>query len=360
MTTRAGTLYLISTPIGNLEDVTRRALRLLAEVDLVACEDTRHTRKLLNHYGIKARTISYHEHNERDRAAELVPLMLEGKSVALVTDAGTPGVSDPGYRLVRACAEQNVTVVPVPGPAAFVAALSASGLPTDEFYFGGFLPARSTARRARLAAVKALPATLVFYEAPHRIGDALADAREILGEREAVVARELTKLHEEFARGRLSELASKFAGDRAARGEMVLLIDSKVIDTGDHADEAVGGSRVAARVAALEAEGLDHRAALKRAARELNLSRDEAYRRLVAERAQAGRAEVFGNQTIPEEQMDEEPDRTFNEDQQQFFQNEDDTPIDTRPPTPGVEGVPTIADKVTGETPDSGQGADEA
>jgi 16S rRNA (cytidine1402-2'-O)-methyltransferase len=195
-------------------------------------------------------------------------------------------VSDPGYRLVRAAIERGASVVPVPGPSAFVAALTASGLPTDEFYFGGFLPARAHARRQKLAAVRELRATLVFYEAPHRIAHTLADAREILGEREAAVARELTKLHEEIVRGRLGRLAERFAARDAARGEMVLVIDRGVIE---EVAGAVGGAAegVAARVAALEAEGLDHRAALKRAARELGLTRDEAYRRLTSERARS-------------------------------------------------------------------------
>lgn len=288
----AGTLYLVSTPIGNLEDVTRRALRVLSEVDTIACEDTRHTRKLLDHYGIKTKTVSYHEHNERERAAELCQRLLGGASVAVVSDAGTPGVSDPGFRLVRAAVEHGVLVVPVPGPAAFVAALVASGLPTDEFFYGGFLPARSSPRRARLSSLRALPATLVFYEAPHRIAGALRDARETLGEREAVVARELTKLHEEFARGRLSELADKFSGEGAARGEMVLIIDRHVVEdaAADGAGATAAPVSLAALVEALERdEGLDHRAALKRAARQLGLGRDEAYRRLVAERAERGR-----------------------------------------------------------------------
>ena len=285
MATPAGTLYLVSTPIGNLEDVTRRALRVLAECDLVACEDTRHTRKLLDHYGIKTRTLSYHEHNERERADELVGRLSAGESIALVSDAGTPAVSDPGFRLVRAAVENKIAVVPVPGPAAFVAALVASGLPTDEFYFGGFLPARTVARRARLSQLRELQATLVFYEAPHRISETLRDAREILGEREAAVARELTKLHEEIARGRLSDLAARFADDARARGEMVLLIDRRVLDAQEDA-AANASESVAELVAALERdEGLDHRAALKRAARRLGLTRDEAYRRLVAERA---------------------------------------------------------------------------
>lgn len=286
MTEGAGTLYLISTPIGNLEDVTRRALRLLAEVDLIACEDTRHTRKLLDAYGIKTKTISYHEHNERERADELAARLATGESIALVSDAGTPAVSDPGFRLVRAAIQQGTRVVPIPGATAFVAALTVSGLPTDEFYFGGFLPARSSQRRAKLAALRALPATLVFYEAPHRIAETLRDAREILGEREATVARELTKLHEEIARGRLSELAEKFSGEHAARGEMVLLIDRTEINDADAIQTRSAHESIAALVAAYERdEGLDNRAALKRAARQLGLTRDEAYRRLVAERA---------------------------------------------------------------------------
>src|ERR1044071_376006 len=252
MSQNRGTLYLVATPIGNLEDVTRRALRVLGEADVVACEDTRRTRTLLEHFAIRARTLSYHEHNERERAEELARLIEEGRTVALVSDAGTPGVNDPGYRLVRACVERDLTVVPVPGPTAFVAALTASGLPTDEFYFGGFLPARSHARREKLASAKSLRATLRFYETPHRLAHALADALEVLGEREAAVARELTKLHEEFARGRLSELAARFTPEGAARGEMVLVIDRDVIVEGVREGTQTPAS-VAERVAALEA-----------------------------------------------------------------------------------------------------------
>jgi 16S rRNA (cytidine1402-2'-O)-methyltransferase len=282
----AGTLYLVSTPIGNLEDVTRRALRVLAEVQLVACEDTRRTRTLLDHYQIRTKTVSYHEHNERERAEELCRKIASGLSVALVSDAGTPAVSDPGFRLVRAAVARGLRVVPVPGPAAFVAALVASGLPTDEFYFGGFLPSRPAARRARLAQLRALAATLVFYESPHRIVDALRDALDTLGEREAAVARELTKIHEEVARGRLSELAARFAsGELAARGEMVVVIDRTPVGPAHGAEGSGPPASVARLVAALEREeGLDPRAALKRAARQLGLTRDEAYRRLVAER----------------------------------------------------------------------------
>jgi 16S rRNA (cytidine1402-2'-O)-methyltransferase len=278
----AGTVYLVATPIGNLEDITQRALRVLGEVDLIACEDTRHTQKLLNHFGIKTKTISYHEHNERERAVELLGRLQRGANIAVVSDAGTPGINDPGFRLVQLANENGVRVVPIPGPSALIAALVASGLATDEFFFAGFLPPRSNARRVRLEALRTQPATLVFYEAPHRIAATLRDAREILGERAAVVARELTKLHEEFARGTLSELAARFSSAEAARGEMVLLIDRAVIEGAVSEASAVGS--VAALVATFENEGLDHRAALKKAARSLGLSRAEAYRRLVTER----------------------------------------------------------------------------
>ena len=275
-----GTLYLVATPIGNLADITHRALQVLRDVDLIACEDTRHTRKLLQHYGIDTKTISYHEHNEQQRARELIELLQQGSNVAVVSDAGTPAISDPGFRLVRSAIENEVNVVPIPGPSALVSALIAAGLPTDEFFFGGFLPARSNARRARLEEVRSVPGTLIFYEAPHRLAASLTDAYEVLGEREAVVARELTKLHEEIRRGRLSELARHYSTVEP-RGEIVLLIDRTVLD--QPAAEPQNAS-VAALVKQFEADGLDHRAALKKAARELGLSRAEAYRRLVAER----------------------------------------------------------------------------
>ena len=282
MARMAGTLYLVATPIGNLEDITHRAVRLLREVSVIACEDTRHTRKLLAHYGINTRTISYHEHNERERGLELMKLLEAGSDVAVVSDAGSPGISDPGFQLTRLAIAGDISVVPVPGPSALIAALIASGLPTDEFLFAGFLPARSGARRTRLSELRSVDATLVFYEAPHRIAAALSDAREMLGERNAVVARELTKMHEEIARGRLSELAQRFSSDGSARGEMVLMIDRTVIKSDDERQEAVAS--ISELVAALEQGGLDHRSAIKRAAKELGLSRDEVYRRLVAER----------------------------------------------------------------------------
>ena len=280
----AGTLYVVSTPIGNLEDLTYRAVRVLSEVDIVACEDTRHSQKLLNHYGIKTKTVSYHEHNERDRAGELLASIKSGLDVAVVSDAGTPGISDPGFRVVRLALEEGLRVVPIPGPTALISALVASGLPSDEFFFAGFLPSRSGARRTRLADLAAIPSTLVFYETPHRIVASLKDAREILGEREAVVARELTKLHEEIVRGRLSELADKFSqAAQEPRGEMVVVIDRSVIAGSD--EETKYGYSVAAIVASFEAEGLDARSALKKSAKQLGISRDEAYRRLIAERS---------------------------------------------------------------------------
>ena len=279
-----GTLYLVATPIGNLADITHRALQVLRDVDLIACEDTRHTRKLLQHYSIDTKTVSYHEHNEQQRTSELIELLKQGSSVAVVSDAGTPAISDPGFRLVRAAIETGINVVPVPGPSALVSALIAAGLPTDEFFFGGFLPPKSTARRARLSELRSVPGTLIFYEAPHRLAASLKDAYEILGEREAVIARELTKLHEEIRRGRLSELSKHYSTDERPRGEIVLLIDRTVLDQTNVAQPRQ--TSVAALVEQFEGDGLDHRAALKKAARELQLSRAEAYRRLVAERGQ--------------------------------------------------------------------------
>lgn len=284
---RAGTLYIVATPIGNLEDITQRALRVLSEVDLVACEDTRRTRVLLNHFGIKTKTISYHEHNERERAEEICKLLASGNNVALVSDAGTPLINDPGFRVANAAIEQELPVVPIPGPTAFVSALVASGLPSDEFYFAGFLPARANARRAKLEEISAIPATLIFYEAPHRINATLKDALETLGNRRAAVARELTKMHEEIARGSLSTLAQRFNAGTRARGEMVLII-SGVVDVSTATDSTAGtqpsSQRLIERVGELESAGLDAKAALKKAARELGMKRAEAYRAIVAQK----------------------------------------------------------------------------
>lgn len=277
-----GTLFVVSTPIGNLEDITFRAVRVLGEVDVIACEDTRHTSKLLNHYGIKTRTVSYHEHNERERTIELIKAMQSGANVAVVSDAGTPGISDPGFRLVHEAATSGLHVLSIPGPTALIAALVASGLPTDEFFFAGFLPSRRSARLTRLKQLASFDATLVFYEAPHRIAEALKDMYETLGEREAVVARELTKVYEEMVRGRLSKLGVHFGSEKEARGELVVIVDRNVI--AGRSSKQVASDSLVSLMATLEAEGLDTRAALKQAAKKLGLSRAEAYRRLIAER----------------------------------------------------------------------------
>ncbi len=277
MTQARGTLYVVATPIGNLEDITLRALRILREADLIACEDTRQTRKLLDHYGIAKRTASYHEHNEAERARELVDELERGASVALVSDAGMPGISDPGYRLVSVAAERGIAVVPVPGASAFVAALAASGLPTDSFRFGGFLPAKRGARRDALAAIRESPNTEIFYEAPHRLLEALEDIVEVLGpDRPVVIAREVTKLHEEFLRGSAAELLEKLRV-RPVKGECTLLI-------GKAEAGAAAGERepeVAVRLRkVMEERALDEKSALKILAKELGVSRSEAYRRL--------------------------------------------------------------------------------
>src|SRR6266576_2838238 len=219
------TLYLVATPIGNLEDITLRALRVLKGVELIACEDTRQTQKLLSHYGITTRTVSYHEHNEMTRAAELIVDLEEGTRIALVTDAGMPGISDPGFRLITLAIRHRVPVVPIPGASAYLAALVASGLPTDSFRFSGFLPAKRGERRTVLESIKASPRTQVFYEAPHRLLETLADVVEILGDaRHVVVAREVTKIHEEFLRGRAREILEELKARGDVKGEITLLI----------------------------------------------------------------------------------------------------------------------------------------
>src|SRR5437899_12427714 len=201
---RQACLYLVATPIGNLEDITLRALRILKEVDQIACEDTRHTQKLLSHYNIRKPLVSYHEHNKLTRAPELVVAMEQGAQIALVSDAGVPLVSDPGYRLVTLCLRHRIPVVPIPGPSALLACLSASGLSNEEFLFVGFLPARSGERRRALERLRIEDRTIILYEAPHRVAECIADAREVLGNRNACIAREITKVHEEFRRGKLS------------------------------------------------------------------------------------------------------------------------------------------------------------
>lgn len=284
-----GTLFIVATPIGNLEDITQRALRVLREVDLIACEDTRHTRKLLNHFGITAATISYHEHNEQERAEELCKTLESGRNVALVSDAGTPLINDPGFRIVNAAAARGILIVPIPGVSAVITALSAAGIPTDQFLFAGFLPARAGARRAKLSELRAIHATLVFYEAPHRIKATLNDALEVLGDCEAVVARELTKLHEEFVRGSLSELIDHFSKSPAARGEIVLIISGHQIDSPASIQPTSSEGKLSERMNELEREGIDQKTALKRAAKELGLKRDDAYRMMVTQKNRRSR-----------------------------------------------------------------------
>ena len=218
-----GILYIVPTPIGNLDDITLRALRVLKEVELIAAEDTRHTQHLLSHFGIKTALTSYHEHNERGKARTLVERLKGGARIALVSDAGTPAVSDPGYRIVVETIRAGIQVIPLPGAAALTTALCASGLPTDRFLFEGFLPAKSQERKGKLQSLSAETATLVFYEAPHRLLDTLGDLLKILGDREIAVARELTKVHEEFVRGKLSEVIGALA-DRDIKGEIVLIV----------------------------------------------------------------------------------------------------------------------------------------
>ena len=273
-------LYLVATPIGNLEDITFRAVRVLKEVDRIACEDTRQTQKLLNHYGITTRTISYHEHNEMTRSAELVKDMQEGASVALVTDAGMPGISDPGYRLISLAIRHHLPVVPVPGASAFLAALVASGLPTDSFRFSGFLPAKRGERRAALEAIRTSPRTQVFYEAPHRIVEALADVVEVLGpDRHVVIAREVTKLHEEFLRGRAGEVMETLKARDGVKGEITLLIGKA--EGSDTQATAPVKVNVRQRVEQIMAEEkLDEKAALKKVAKERGISKSEVYREL--------------------------------------------------------------------------------
>ena len=276
--TGAGTLYLVGTPIGNMEDITLRALRTLKEVDLIACEDTRHTVQLLDHYGIEKMTVSYHEHNELTRAAELIVHLEQGDNIAMVSDAGMPGVSDPGYRLIALAVRHHIRIVPVPGASAFLSALVASGLPTDSFRFSGFLPAKEGARRTLLEAIRNSPRTQIFYEAPHRIVDALKDIVELLGpERHVVVAREVTKLHEEFLRGHAEDVLATLEKRGEVKGEITLLIGKGEGTDREHAIPKNVGQRVREL---MNSDTLDEKAALKQAAKEFGVSKSEAYREL--------------------------------------------------------------------------------
>ena len=266
-----GILYIVATPIGNLEDITLRALRVLREVDWIACEDTRQTRKLLEHFGIAKPMVSYHDHNESGRAADLVGRLNGGGNGALVSDAGTPLISDPGYRLVQAAIAAAVPVVPIPGVSAAVSALSAAGLPTDAFRFCGFLPPKSSQRRKILEQWKAEAATLIFYETPHRILEALEDVTAVMGARPVVVARELTKLHEEFLRGTAEDVRAELASRPSVKGEITLLI-------GKTDQVQADDTPLEHAVRAAEQQGLPRMDAIKQVARQRGLSKREVYR----------------------------------------------------------------------------------
>jgi len=267
----AATLYLIATPIGNLEDITLRALRILREeAALIACEDTRQTRKLLDHFEIRKPLVSYHEHNEASRAQELIEALERGEPVALVSDAGTPLVSDPGYRVVHAAIERGLPVVPVPGPSAVLAALAASGLPTDQFRFLGFVPAKMAARRSMFQELALEQATVVCYESPHRILECLMDMAEILADRPVVLARELTKIHEEFLRGTAGAIRTQLEERGAVRGEITLVIGRST--------EKPAVADPLAEIARLQEEGLDRMEAIKAVAKRMGLPKREVYR----------------------------------------------------------------------------------
>ena len=285
-------LYLVATPIGNLGDITLRALDVLRRVDRIACEDTRQTQKLLNHFEITTPTVSCHQHNEHQRAAELIETLKAGGRIAVVSDAGMPGISDPGSQLAAQAIAAGVAVIPIPGANAALSALVASGLPTDEFHFIGFLPEKAGARRTRLEALAAeiqhneTVRTLVFYEAPHRILETLSDLEAVFGPAlRMVLARELTKIHEEFLRGTVADVRRELATRDRVRGEITLLVHAQPSQPGTESSSATH-ERIADRVARLQTEaGIDEKEALKRIARELGQSKSEVYRELQRERA---------------------------------------------------------------------------
>ena len=273
-----GALYLVSTPIGNLRDLSRRAVETLESVDWIACEDTRQTAKLLEFHGIRKPTRSFHEHNEAAKAESTATEIEAGARVALVSDGGTPLVSDPGFRLVRLVAERGLPVIPIPGPSAVLAALAGSGLPTDAFYFGGFLPPKGGSRRAALEALRELPATLIFFEAPHRVLDALADIADVLGDRRIAACRELTKLHEEFLRGTVVQVRSTLAARDAIRGEFTLVIDRE-----PPASQPSSADDLAAEVEAEIARGASRMDAIKSVARSHKMGKRDLYQALSAD-----------------------------------------------------------------------------
>jgi 16S rRNA (cytidine1402-2'-O)-methyltransferase len=266
----AGVLYVVATPIGNLDDISLRALRVLKEVELIAAEDTRHTRILLDRYDIRTALISYHEHNEKTQAPRLVERMNRGESIALVSDAGTPAISDPGYRLVLDAINSGIVVTPIPGPSAIIAALSASGLPTDRFVFEGFMPAKKGERESRLEALREESRTIIFYEAPHRLKECLAAIGRILGNRDVVIARELSKLHEEFLRGTIDEIAEQLAA-REIKGEVTVIVRA-----GRRA-ESVSQEELSAEIRQMSAEGISVREISEHLAKRYQLGRREVY-----------------------------------------------------------------------------------
>ncbi len=277
-----GILYIVATPIGNLEDLTFRALRILKEVDLIAAEDTRHSRKLLDHYGISTAVTSYHEHNEKSKAPRLIEKMQSGERVALISDAGTPLLSDPGYRLVQEAIRAGIPVSPVPGPSALIAALSASGLPAESFAFEGFLPAKKRERREKLESLRAEPRTLVFYEAPHRLKESLEDIVAIFGNREMVLAREISKVHEEFLRGPGVDLIAQIVG-REVRGELTLVIAGATAET-------AASEEIAAEIRKLKDSGMRVKEIAALLGEKYSVAKREVYRMVLEleETEQAG------------------------------------------------------------------------
>ena len=275
----AGILYNVATPIGNLEDITLRALRILKEVDLIAAEDTRHTKKLLTHYGIQKPLTSYHEHNEKNKSSQLIHRLKEGCLVALVSDAGTPLLSDPGFRLVQEAIRAEVQVVPIPGPSALTAVLSVSGLPMDSFAFEGFLTAKKAARRQKLAGLHEEERTLVFFEVPHRVQESLRDILEILGDREIVLGREVTKMHEEFLRGSVSQLISD-TGPRKWRGEITVVVGGGKKDRDRDRDTKKDSDRdreIRAEIHRLRAEGMRVKEIAEILGERFSMSKREVY-----------------------------------------------------------------------------------
>ena len=284
MTGKSGTLYLCATPIGNLGDMTFRAVETLKKVALIAAEDTRHTRKLLSHFDIHVPLTSYHEHNKRGKGPELIAKLLEGQDIALVSDAGIPGISDPGEDLVGLALAEAIPVTPIPGANAALTALTASGLPTEKFLFAGFLPQAAAARRNQIAALRDITQTLVFYEAPHRIVRTIEDLQKGLGDRKAVVARELTKIHEEFVRGALTEISAYFTENRP-RGEFTLLVAGKAFDRpGPDTAVAENGpddATIRQEAQRLMSEGENKKDAIKMTASRLGLPRRRVYQLMI-------------------------------------------------------------------------------